>query len=372
MTSAEQMVEELEAPPAEVPPEAMRAFIQRIATGPEMSKDLTRDEARDGMRLILQDRVDPVQMGIFLIALRMKRETDAENLGVLDALVETTRTAAAPVPEVVTLSDPFNGYNRILPASPFLPAVLAACGVPTVSQGVESVGPKFGITHHRVLKAAGKSVDLEPAEAAARLDGAGWAYVDQRHYAPDLHRLVELRRMMVKRSAVTTAEVIPSCVRGERHNHLLTGYVHRPYPRIYALLAQAAGYHRCVLVRGVEGGVVPSLRQRATAYLFEGEDREGRALDTDPAAIGIRQDVRAVALPPGLEDGHFDAERAAVVAAEMGLEALRGAGGPVADSLVYGAAIALHALGRVETLAGGAEAARRALTSGEARARFEA
>lgn len=355
--------------PESVAPEAMRSFIQRVATGPEMSKDLSREEARDGMRLILQDRVDPVQMGIFLIALRMKRETDEENLGVLDALLESTRVVEAPVPEVVTLTDPFNGYNRILPASPFLPAVLAACGVPTVSQGVESVGPKFGITHHRVLKAAGRPVDLKPQAAAARLEGAGWAYVDQQRYAPSLHDLVELRRKMVKRSAVTTAEVIPGCVRGSTASHLVTGYVHKPYPRIYALLARAAGYRSCLLVRGVEGGVIPSLRQKATAYLFA-EEGDGRALDTEPTTIDIHHDSRAVPLPAALEDQGFDAEEAAARAAELGLEALDGRPGPTADSLVYGAALVLFSLGRADSLEAAAAMARRALAGGEARARF--
>ena len=71
----------------------MRQYIQKIATGPELSKDLSREEARDGMRLILSGDADPVQAAIFLIALRMKRETMPENLGVLDALLDQTRQA---------------------------------------------------------------------------------------------------------------------------------------------------------------------------------------------------------------------------------------------------------------------------------------
>ena len=66
---------------------AMRSYIQRVATGPEMSKDLSLEEAQHGMRLILDGEVDPVQAAIFLIALRMKRETRDENRGVLQALL---------------------------------------------------------------------------------------------------------------------------------------------------------------------------------------------------------------------------------------------------------------------------------------------
>ena len=73
----------------------MRSIIQRIATGPELSKDISFEEARVGMRAILDGEIDPVQAGIFLIALRMKRETDDENLGVFEAIREVTTVATA-------------------------------------------------------------------------------------------------------------------------------------------------------------------------------------------------------------------------------------------------------------------------------------
>ena len=66
----------------------------------------------------------------------MKRETDEENLGILDAVRDATGAVTAAVDEIVDLADPYDGYNRTLPISPFLPAVLAACGIPAVSHGV--------------------------------------------------------------------------------------------------------------------------------------------------------------------------------------------------------------------------------------------
>ena len=36
--------------------ELMRSILQRIATGPELSKDISREEARAGMRLVLEQR----------------------------------------------------------------------------------------------------------------------------------------------------------------------------------------------------------------------------------------------------------------------------------------------------------------------------
>ena len=142
----------------------MSSILKRIATGPELSKDISREEARAGMRLVLDGEVDPVQAGVFLIAMRMKRETDDENRGLLEAIRDATLRATAPVDEVLDLGDPYDGYTRTLPASPFLPAVLGACGVPTVSHGVQSMGPKYGVTHRQVLAAAGLPVEVtDPA-----------------------------------------------------------------------------------------------------------------------------------------------------------------------------------------------------------------
>src|SRR5262249_42087194 len=145
------------------------AYLQRIATGPELSKDLARDEARDGMTLVLNGTISQVQAAVFLIALRMKRESDDENLGVLDALRAATNSAAAPVDDLVDVADPYDGFVRTLPASPFLPATLAACGLPAVIHGCARLGPKFGLTVRQVLAKAGVPVDATPADAARRI-----------------------------------------------------------------------------------------------------------------------------------------------------------------------------------------------------------
>ena len=87
----------------------MRSIIQRIATGPDLSKNISRTEAHLGTKAIIENRIDPVQAGIFFIALRMKRETMDENRGVLDAVLETTKRVTAAVDEVVDIGDPYDG-----------------------------------------------------------------------------------------------------------------------------------------------------------------------------------------------------------------------------------------------------------------------
>ena len=368
------------------PQDFMRSVIKRIATGPEMSKTISREEARTAMKLILDGKADPVQAGVFLVALRMKRETDDENAGVLDALREATHFAIAPVDELVDIADPYDGFTRHLPASPFLPALLAACGLPAVSHGCFQMGPKFGVTHHQILAAAGIQVNLSPEQAAARIADAkiGWAYVDQSQFSPALNRLVDLRTLIVKRPCVSTLEKITGPVRARGKNILFIGYVHKGYERLLPLMARQAQYDFALVVRGVEGGVLLPLRGAVTCVVCGTDGTEGTE-NLDSSEIGIQSDIRAPQLPllsstegtertEGTEEesADFDASKIATLAAEAGIEALEGKSGVTHDSLVFTSAAVLRHAGRAHSLHEGAELARKALDSGQALARFRA
>ena len=101
----------------------MREVLQRIATGPTMSKDLSVDQARAAMRLVLEQKADPVQSALFLIALRMKRETDDEMQGVTEAILEGVTTVPVNCEALVTLVDPL---RRLHPQSACI--TVCTCG----------------------------------------------------------------------------------------------------------------------------------------------------------------------------------------------------------------------------------------------------
>jgi anthranilate phosphoribosyltransferase len=361
---------------------AMRTSIQKVATGPEYSKNLSQDEARAAMAQVLSDTADPVQTAVFFIALRMKRETADENKGVLQAIIDNAAITTAAVDEVLDIGDPYDGHSRGLPVVAFLPAVMAALGVPTISHGVELMGPKYGVTQRKVLRAAGKNVEFTPAQAAAQLaqSNIGWAYVDQSQFAPQLHGLTNLRARMIKRQVLTTVEVLVGPIRGRKQTHLLTGYVHKAYPPIYAELARFAGFDSAMVIRGVEGGVIPSLQQVAKLYSFHDKGPE-QVEEIDPATLGITQESRAIPLPKDLVKTEgagdaianpYDIDAVAQRTAQVGLAALRGEAGPARDSLVYSAALCLRHLGRAKDLPTGADMARQILDSGKALAQFNA
>ena len=362
----------------ENPEKTMISIIQRVATGPELSKSITYDEARAGMRLVLEGLADPVQAAVFLIGLRVKRETDDENKGILQGILDKTNTVVTDVDELVDVADPYNGYGRSLPSSPFLPVLLAESGVPAVSHGIETVAPKFGVTHSQVLQAAGVSVNLSGEEIWKQIcdSDVGWAYVDQSTFCPSLYGMAQFRKRIVKRAAISTAEVLTGPIRGRKKTHLLTGYVHNAYPPIYTMLARHSGFSSTLLLRGTEGGVTPSLRKR-DEFIRYWESGEDEVFEADPLEIDIEQDNRLVPIPQELlpnKNRDFGPDEnnseIAKLAAKEGLGALEGTRNATSDALLYSASLTLWHLGRYDSVQKAAVVVRKILSSGKVAERF--
>jgi len=343
---------------------ALAEAIKKVATGAHLSKDLTREEAKAAMLEILSGDADAVRAAIFFIALRMKVETKDENLGILEALQASTEQGHADVDNLLILSEPFNGYNRHCPITAFLPAVLAASGLATVSQGVKEMGPKFGVTHSQVLAAAGFNVDLPVAEATSRINNPdlAWAYIDQEHASPSLYALEDLRTRMIKRPCLAALEKIIMPVKAKGKTHLQIGFVHKAYPEILGWLAQQIGFDSALIIRGLEGGVLPTLRESANCFRTWGEEVE--ACTFNPTDYGIEQTTRGV-LP------QLDETVTAQHTVELGMQALAGEAGPAFDSLVYGAAMTLWHTGLHTSAQQAADHVRGVITSGRAKAFFE-
>ena len=343
---------------------ALVTAIKKVATGPHLSKDLSQDEARLAMTEILSGQADPVQAAIFFISLRIKTETHEENLGILEALQACTEQRNVDVDNLLMISDPFNGFNRHCPVSAFLPAVLAASGLATFSQGVKKMGPKFGITHSQVLAEAGINVDLSVNQACDRLNNTelAWTFIDQRMATPALFALQNLRTRMIKRPSLATLEKLTLPLKARGKTHLQIGFVHKAYPSVLAWLANQAGFDSALIIRGIEGGILPTLREPSNCFqTFTGDAIE---YSVDPDKFGIEQTTRGV-LP--VEGSEVTAQQTV----ELGLAGLSGQTGPAYDSLVLGGAIALWHCGLQESQQQAADHVRQVIKSGRANAFFE-
>ena len=247
--------------------ELIKSIIQRIAVGPDRGRDINHEEAYLATQALLNNELDPVQAAIFLIGLRMKRESMDEYKGIFQALQEPVATVHANLEHIIYLAEPYDGYARHLPMSPFIPAVLAACDFPCVIQGVKSVGPKHGVTAHQVYSEHGIIINSNTLSAQESLENnhCGWAYLDQSMVSPKLYDLQSFRDQIVKRTALTTLERLIRPIDAKRTS-LIIGYVHKAYPEIYAAIAKQASFNDTLLIKGIEGGITPALNKPLRSF----------------------------------------------------------------------------------------------------------
>ena len=335
---------------------AMRGFIAKVAIGPEASRDLTEAEAHEAMRLCLDRSASDVQIAVLLVAERLKRETEAENLGFLRALVDASNLGAAPCDEVANLGDPYDGFDRGPHFAPVVAAVLGACGLPAVVHGAVHMPPKDGVTHRRVLEALGRRLDVgrgaDSVKAAAlRAAEHGAAYVDLEDGCPALHALTSLREEIAKRPALSTLEKLVAPIRGRAATHVVSSYVHAGYDTLMASLCHRIGFATSLIVKGREGHLDCHAHRVTAAF--------GHTLGRAAAPVAI---------PPldGAAEPSFEPATPENVGA-MWMEALSGRDGWPGQVTVATAAAILRQAGRDDAL----RRAREALVSGRARGVFD-
>ena len=264
----------------------MRDIIAKIAVGPNRGKDITKDEAYNAIKALLAGKVDETHAALFLIGLRMKSESLLEYAGILKALTESTPQMEIDLPQLTYIAEPYDGYKRSTPVTPYVPAVLAACGLPTIIQGVHSIGPKFGLTAHQTYLANDMPVDLSLKKASKLLhkSDCGWAYLDQSIVCPKLFKLGPFRDKIVKRTALTTLERLLIPIKA-KNNHLAIGFVHNAYPKIYGTMANLAGFDHSLLIKGLEGGISPALNKPLRTYVMEKSTLSKKGIDETPVDL---------------------------------------------------------------------------------------
>ncbi|RMH18167.1 MAG: anthranilate phosphoribosyltransferase [Gammaproteobacteria bacterium] len=343
--------------------ETIRNLIQKVATGAGMSRNLCREEAESGMRLLLDKKIPDVQAAVFLVGLRMKRETDEELSGMLDALLTSPPRIFSSTEELLHISDNYNGYARYLPVSPFLPPLLASCGVPTLIHGTQGLGPKFGLTASHVYSSAHVKVDMTTTTAMTSIENRGWAYIDQTRFHPKLSALLPLRNLIIKRTALHTLEGFCCPVQGRKKTHYMGGYVHQNYLPSYLHLARQSGYHSALIVRGLEGGCIPLLHKRSYFghYDSSAEDKISHT-GHDLLSSSHLQSLRIRKNPKeSLQD-----------CMQYGIDALRGRDSPFRMPLLLTVALVLKHLGRVSSLEEGQALANQKMKNGQAIEYFNA
>lgn len=154
----------------------IKAALHKIAD----RKDLTGEEMRGVMRIIMAGEATPSQIGAFLMGMRIKGETVGEIAAAVSILREQMVTVEAPehAIDIVGTGGDGGGTLNISTASAF---VVAAAGVPVAKHGNRALSSKSGAS--QVLEALGVKLDLTPAEISHNIDEVGIGFM----FAPSHH-----------------------------------------------------------------------------------------------------------------------------------------------------------------------------------------
>ena len=117
-------------------------FIREIGRGKEGARDLSREQARELMTQVLLGSVDPVALGAFCIAMRIKGETAEEMLGFLDAVHAQLQVFTNDELQPVVVLPSYNGSRRLPFADTSLGKVIGQQG----TCGAHSWNPYRGHT----------------------------------------------------------------------------------------------------------------------------------------------------------------------------------------------------------------------------------
>jgi anthranilate phosphoribosyltransferase len=243
-----------------------RELLRKVGSGPHTSKDLTRAESAQALKLMLTQEATPAQIGAFLIAHRIKRPTGTELAGMLDAYAELGPQVQAIETDrpVVILSQPYDGRDRYLPLSVLTALILATVGCPVLQHGGERMPTKEGVPLIDLWRGLGVDwahCSLEQVHDLLATTGLGFVYLP-RHF-PQAQALVPYRNEIGKRPPIATLELIWSPYAGLAH--VVAGFVHPPTEGMIQGALTLRGMTEFTTVKGLEGSC--DLPQERTAII---------------------------------------------------------------------------------------------------------
>jgi anthranilate phosphoribosyltransferase len=315
--------------------------------------DLTRDEARGTMAVIMSGDATDAQIAGFLVALRAKGETADEIAGCAEAMrehvlrVSPTRTDLVDV--VGTGGDGANTYNISTAAA----LVAAAAGAAVAKHGNRAASSQTGAAD--VLEALGFRLDLPPERIERSIDELGFGFLFAQAHHPAMRHAAPVRRELATR---TVFNVLGPLTNPAGARALVLGVYSPELARTLAGALVQLDATRAYVVHGAGG--IDELSPCGTNLVCEVEDGQVHEYELDPRELGIER-----CNPDELQGGDPETNAAALRAV------LGGEDGGHRSAVILNAAGGIAAAGHAESLADGIALARETIDSGAAARRLD-
>lgn len=225
-------------------------YVRILGKGKNGSRSMTETEATEAMRMILAGEVEPVQLGAFLMLMRVKEESPHELAGFVRA-ARASMTFPADLPPVRMDWSSYAGKRRQLPWFLLSALLLSGSGYSIFLHA--SGGRKDNrIYTPEALQSLGiKSCDTL-TEAGAEIKRRNFAFMNIEQLCPKLHEIIELRPLLGLRSPVNT---LTRMLNPFNSPVMLQGIFHPGYRDIHQEAALILGQPHMAAIKG-EGGEI--------------------------------------------------------------------------------------------------------------------
>ncbi len=238
-------------------------ILKDIGRGAQGARHLSRAQAHGVMGEVLDGKVSELELGAFVMALRMKGETLDELAGFLDAAHERCLLLHSDRPVVLLPS--YNGSRRLPNLTPLLAMELARAGARVLVHGTVRDPNRVGSA--QIFQELGLPWALHQTDVQAAWARREPAFMALEALCGPLQRLLDVRWTVgLRNSGHTIAKMLhplgaTRCLR----------LVNSTHPEFTALMAQWAQSERAdaMLLRGTEGEPVadPRRQPRIDTYI---------------------------------------------------------------------------------------------------------
>lgn len=315
-------------------------------------QDLTGEEMRSVMTIIMSGEATPSQIGAFLMGMRVKGETAGEIAAAVSILREKMVRVDAPENAVDIVGTGGDGAET-LNISTAACLVVAATGTPVAKHGNRAVSSKSGASD--VLSALGIKLDLAPEAISRCIKEAGIGFMFAPMHHPAMKHVGPARAEMGVRTLFNLLgpQSNPAGVR-----RYLLGVYDRRWVEPVAAALQANRAVAAWVVHGADG--LDELSTTGPSFVAQIKGGDLRSFEVTPEDAGLKRGR--------LEDlkGGDPAHNAAALRA-----LLDGYHSPYRDVVLLNTAAALVVADRAEDLRTGVRLAAEAIDSGRAKATLD-
>lgn len=198
--------------------------------------------------MILADQVEPIQLGAFLMLMRVKEETPEELAGFVQAARESFNIPKLTLQVDLDWSS-YAGKRRHLPWFLLSTLLLAENGIRIFMHGAG--GHTEGrIYTHNVLKYLDLKAASSIEESIAQIEKNNFSYLSLEHFCPKLYQMINLRPLMGLRSPVHTLVRLLNPLSA---SHAIQGIFHPSYRQVHQKAALLLNQSSMAVLKG-EGG----------------------------------------------------------------------------------------------------------------------